>query len=51
MLYALADDRGVLGRVLVLDQGEIAFALGGELLMFRDTGLGPCGGGNVVAYR
>jgi hypothetical protein len=37
-----------------LDQGQVVFALGDELLLFRDTGLGPldtgtwpCGDSNL----
>ncbi|WP_239153449.1 hypothetical protein [Virgisporangium aliadipatigenens] len=49
------DDRSVaMSRVLLLDGGRLLFALGDELLVFRDTGLAaldtvpwPCGDGNI----
>jgi hypothetical protein len=61
-LFAAPDDRTVMSRVLLLDEGRVAFALHGELLMFTRTGLGPldtgcwpCGTGNTngnpVAYE
>lgn len=61
-LFTKADDRAVMGRVLLLADGQVVFALHGELLIFRDTDLGPlddsvwpCGDGNLngnpVAYQ
>lgn len=61
-LFAKADDRAVMSRVLLLAGGQVVFALDSELLIFRDTGLGPlddgvwpCGDGNLngnpVAYQ
>ncbi|MFE3179044.1 hypothetical protein ACFXPA_03435 [Amycolatopsis sp. NPDC059090] len=53
-LFLSEDDRGVMGRILLLADGLVVFSLGSELLFFRDTGLGPlddgpwpCGGGNL----
>jgi hypothetical protein len=52
-LFASDNQRLVMSRILLLDQGPVAFALSDELLLFRDTGLGPldtgtwpCGDGN-----
>ncbi|MFI9811823.1 hypothetical protein [Saccharothrix variisporea] len=61
-LFAMNDDRRVMSRVLLLDQGQAVFALHDELLAFSDTGLGPldvgawpCAHGNLrgnpVMYR
>lgn len=61
-LFAQDDDRAVMSRVLLLADGQVVFALHGELLIFRGTGLGPlddgvwpCGdgnlGGNPVAFQ
>jgi hypothetical protein len=45
-LFALPEDkRAVMGRVLLLDDGQLAFALHGELFFFRSTGLGPLNSG------
>lgn len=44
-LYSAADDRAVMSRTLLLDDGIVAFALGDELLIFRDTGLAPLAAG------
>ena len=30
-----------MSRILLLDQGQVIFAVNDELLIFRDTGLGP----------
>lgn len=53
-LFASDDQRSVMSRILLLDQGQIVFALCDELLLFRDTGLGPldtstwpCGDSNL----
>lgn len=53
-LSAVDDDRAVMSRILLLDQGKVVFALKDELLVFSDTGLGPldtgvwpCGEGNL----
>lgn len=47
------DDRGVMSRILLLDQGQVAFArhdelfvVGGTGLARLDTGPWPCGDGN-----
>ncbi|NUT94064.1 MAG: hypothetical protein HOY78_18785 [Saccharothrix sp.] len=61
-LFAMDDERAVMSRVLLLDQGQAVFALKDELLAFDDTGLGPldagiwpCAdgnlGGNPVMYQ
>ncbi|MEV6104316.1 hypothetical protein AB0M28_06305 [Streptomyces sp. NPDC051940] len=62
-LFALeGDKRAVMSRILLLDQGQLAFALHDELFLLRSSGLGqldsgvwPCadGGlhGNPVAYQ
>lgn len=54
MLFAQKDDRPVMSRILLLEQGQVAFALHDELLIFRGTGLKPlasgpwpCGEGNL----
>ncbi|MFG1779449.1 hypothetical protein ACGFIG_23860 [Micromonospora sp. NPDC049048] len=39
------DDRAVLSRVLLLDDGTIAFAIDNDLLVFRDVGLAPLAAG------
>lgn len=45
-LFALEDDRrAVMSRVLLLDRGQLAFALDDELLIVRSTGLGPLDSG------
>ena len=61
-LFAMDDERAVMSRILLLDQGLVVFSLQNELLIFGDTGLGrldtgiwPCSGGNLqgnpVMYR
>lgn len=56
------DDQKVMSRVLLLEDGHVVFALNEELMIFRETGLGPLnegiwpcadGGlrGNPVAFR
>ncbi|MFE5962535.1 hypothetical protein ACFYZ6_12895 [Streptomyces rubiginosohelvolus] len=52
-LFAMDDSRAVIGRVLLLNEGRVAFSLDNEVLVFR-TPLGPlaegpwpCGGGNL----
>lgn len=52
-LFSMDDDRRVMSRVLLLDDGIVAFTLDDELLVFR-TSLGPlarsswpCGEGNL----
>lgn len=56
------DDQKVMRRVLLLEDGHVVFALNDELMIFRETGLGPLnegiwpcadGGlrGNPVAFR
>ncbi len=54
VLFAQKDDRPVMSRILLLEQGQVAFALHDELLIFRGTGLKPlasgpwpCGEGNL----
>jgi hypothetical protein len=58
----MPDERAVMSRIMLLTDGQIAFALHSELLIFRDTGLGPldtgawpCSEGNLngnpVAYQ
>jgi hypothetical protein len=53
-LFAIHDERSVMSRILLLDQGRVVFALQDELVIFGDTGLGPldtgvwpCGDGNL----
>ncbi|WP_285471970.1 hypothetical protein [Actinoplanes sp. NBRC 101535] len=53
-LYAQNDDRSVMSRILLLDQGRVVFTLHDELFLFHGTGLGPlddgpwpCGDGNL----
>jgi len=53
-LFAHEDDRAVMSRVLLLDHGQVIFALHDELLIFYQTGLGtldsgpwPCADGNL----
>ena len=48
------DDRAVMSRVLLLEDGHVAFALDDELLIFREPGLGmlndgiwPCADGGL----
>lgn len=43
-----------MSRILLLDQGQVIFAVNDELLIIRDAGLGPldtgiwpCGDGNL----
>jgi hypothetical protein len=43
-LFVMPDERGVMNRALLLD-GHLMFTLGDELLIFRDTGLGPLNDG------
>lgn len=61
-LFTQADERAVMSRVLLLADGQVVFALHSEMLIFRNTGLGPlddgvwpCGEsnlhGNPVAYQ
>ncbi|MFY1653546.1 hypothetical protein ACN27J_21990 [Solwaraspora sp. WMMB762] len=52
-LFAQDDDRAVMSRILLLDDGHVLFSLKDELLIFRDSGLAsldsgpwPCGDGN-----
>jgi hypothetical protein len=54
VLFARPDERVVMSRVLLLRHGLVVFALQDELLLFRDTGLGPlddgpwpCADGNL----
>ncbi|MBB1154422.1 hypothetical protein H4281_14870 [Amycolatopsis sp. DR6-1] len=62
VLFASEDERAVMSRVLLLADGQVVFSLGSDLLIFRDTGLGPlddgpwpCDGGglngNPVRYQ
>ncbi len=51
--FAMDDSRAVIGRVLLLNEGRVAFSLDNEVMVFR-TPLGPlaegpwpCGGGNL----
>ncbi|WP_199444428.1 hypothetical protein [Umezawaea beigongshangensis] len=53
-LFAAHDERAVMSRVLLLEEGQVVFALDDELLLFGDTGLQPldsgvrpCGDGNL----
>jgi hypothetical protein len=53
-LFAMDDERAVMSRMLLLDQGQAVFALHDELLLFSDAGLGPldtsswpCSDGNL----
>lgn len=53
-LFTMTDDRAVMGRILLLDHGTVAFVLDNELLVFRSTGLArladgpwPCADGNI----
>ncbi|MER7009591.1 hypothetical protein ABT297_42020 [Dactylosporangium sp. NPDC000555] len=53
-LFAQDDDRAVMSRILLLEQGHVLFGLHDELLIFRNTGLAqldngpwPCGDGNL----
>lgn len=45
-LFAMDDDRAVMSKILLLDQGQVVFALHDELLIFGATGLGPLDTGN-----
>jgi hypothetical protein len=54
VLFAMSDDRAVMSRVLLLDDGQVMIAVADELLIFRDMGLAaldpgpwPCGDGNL----
>lgn len=41
-LFALGDERrAVMSKVMLLDQGHVAFALHDELFILQSTGLGP----------
>jgi len=53
-LFAMPDERAVMSRILLLEQGQLMLALNSDLLVFRDTGLAPldsgvwpCGDGNL----
>ncbi|MEU4160558.1 hypothetical protein [Actinoplanes sp. NPDC026670] len=53
-LFAEDDDRGVMSRILLLDHGQVVFALHDELFVVGGTGLArldtgpwPCGDGNL----
>jgi len=53
-LFADQDDRAVMSKVLLLDQGQVILALHDELLIFHNTGLAaldagpwPCADGNL----
>jgi hypothetical protein len=53
-LFGRDVERTAMSRVLLLDCGQLVFALGDELLVFRNTGLAaldtgpwPCGDGNI----
>jgi len=45
-LFAMDDDRPVMSKILLLDQGQVVFALHDELHIFGATGLGPLDTGN-----
>ncbi|MFI9724378.1 hypothetical protein ACIHFE_32880 [Streptomyces sp. NPDC052396] len=45
-LFALEDEkRAVMSKIMLLDQGQVAFALHDELFILRSTGLGPLDSG------
>jgi hypothetical protein len=54
VVFARADDRPVMSRILLLDHGQVVFTLHDEILFVRDTGMAaldggswPCGDGNL----
>jgi hypothetical protein len=54
VLFAQEDTRAVMSKVLLLDHGQVIFALDDELLTFRNIGIGaldtgpwPCADGNI----
>jgi hypothetical protein len=54
VLFAQEDTRAVMSKVLLLDHGQVIFALDDELLTFRNIGVGaldtgpwPCADGNI----